>query len=296
MAGDLELHAHPPTAVAENPKWFPTTEELSDLPSKKQQERMHFFLTMFLAVWLAICLVGTFLMTRCFGCGVSAYSRMPEVEERFPQQKSQLSSSNGRPEIGRTDITMAFIQTYLVSLLMVGFSLMTGRLSKADGLDYEVYMILFMLQGLKLLWQACAVTERFGRYSSSTFTLESISAMAPFVADSFDTLKDIIFAGLCFMSEHWFLKIVGVASWIWLPLIYARLLRDEHCASHLSASYFPFDSAPTRAEAEKDNSVAPSTHPTLLQAAPTVQGATVREATSDSRIANFISASVEVFS
>eukprot|EP00439_Symbiodinium_sp_Y106_P028972 s4715_g3.t1 len=188
---------------------------------------------------------------------------------------------------------MAFIQTYLVSLLMVGFSLMTGRLSKADGLDYEVYMILFMLQGLKLLWQACAVTERFGRYSSSTFTLESISAMAPFVADSFDTLKDIIFAGLCFMSEHWFLKIVGVASWIWLPLIYARLLRDEHCASHLSASYFPFDSAPTRAEAEKDNSVAPSTHPTLLQAAPTVQGATVREATSDSRIANFISASVE---
>ncbi|CAL1150747.1 unnamed protein product [Cladocopium goreaui] len=42
-----------------------------------------------------------------------------------------------------------------------------------------------------------------------------------FLSDQFDTLKDIIFGGLCLQSQHVFMKIVGVLSWSYLVAFHA---------------------------------------------------------------------------
>ena len=133
-----------------------------------------------------------------------------------------------------------------MSTCAVGMSMASGRLSTDCGLDYEVYFILFVLQGLNLLRQAATVTSRYPasvRFESSTFVLGTLAAMMSFLADSFDTLKDVVFAGLCLMSGHWEVKVMGIVSWAWLVFIYFNFLQDAQARGELSSMYRPFSAA-----------------------------------------------------
>ncbi|CAE7671698.1 Nlrc3, partial [Symbiodinium sp. CCMP2456] len=71
----------------------------------------------------------------------------------------------------------------------------------------------------------------------------TVAAIMPFMADTFDTLKDVVFGALCIKSESWALRLAGVASLAWLPWVHYTLLGDTECVADLSGSYFPFASA-----------------------------------------------------
>ncbi|CAE7745568.1 NLRC3 [Symbiodinium necroappetens] len=148
--------------------------------------------------------------------------------------------------LNTVDVWLAFLGTYLISLVAVFASLFSNRLSKATGLDFEVYLVFFLLQGTRLLWQAATATRSLSpgrRFPMDTFALGTVAATMPFLADTFDTLKDVVFAGLCMLSESWALRLTGFASLAWLPWVHYRLLRDTDCVADLSGSYFPFASA-----------------------------------------------------
>ena len=80
--------------------------------------------------------------------------------------------------------------------------------------------------------------------------MASFSSMAPFISDQYDTLKDVIFGGLCFQSEHLMMKTVGVLSWLYLLAFHGFFLwlslgdapkwvPGVNCAAELATSHLP---------------------------------------------------------
>ncbi|CAE7831885.1 Nlrc3 [Symbiodinium sp. CCMP2592] len=228
VGGHLALHAHLPTALAENPAWLPDTEQIKEFSPKQAGQRLGFFVSAHVIAWMLLCLIGTAIMTRCCGRCTD-----PSGFERVASAARPLESG---------DVWRAFFGTYLISLVAVFASLRFSRLSKATGLDFEVYLVLFVMQGTRLLWQAVTAIRSVGpasRFPIDTFTLGTVAANMPFMADSFDTLKDVVFGALCIMSEHWALRLAGFASLVWLPCVHYRLLRDIEWTSRAVTSPLP---------------------------------------------------------
>ncbi|CAE7935414.1 Nlrc3, partial [Symbiodinium sp. KB8] len=243
VGGHVALKARPPTALAENPAWLPDKEQIQELSPKQARQRLGFFVSAHILAWMLLCLIGTAIMTRC--CG------------RFadPSGYERSASASAAPQpLNSVDVWRAFLGTYAISLLAVFGSLRSNRLSKATGLDFEVYLLFFLLQGMRLLRQAATVTRSLSpgdRFPIDTFALGTVAAIMPFLADTFDTLKDVVFAGLCLLSKSLALNMAGFASLAWLPWVHCTLLRDTDCVADLSGSYFPFASAqPVNDEAE----------------------------------------------
>ena len=179
VTGHLALHPRLPTALAENPVWLPTAEQLQGLSTKEAEQRLGFFVSAHILVWMGFCLVGTLIMTRC--------------GERFLDRDAHARLEEEGTSLDGLDIFGAFLVTYLACLVAVGLSMQLGRLSKTTGLDYEVYLALFTAQGMNLLWQARQATRRVGRaerFPIDTFALGTVAGMLPFLSDTFDTLKD----------------------------------------------------------------------------------------------------------
>ena len=243
LQGGLELRAKAPTAMVENPRWFPTAEDLIRLSPEQKAERVSFFVSAHIVAWLTISFIGTLIMTRCWNCWplASPYVTL-EVAERTGVH---------------TLLAPAYVlATLAVSTCAVGVSMTSGRLSTGCGLDFEVYFILFVLQGLNLLLQAAAAMAKLPateHFETSTFMLGTIAAMMPFLADSFDMLKDVVFAGLCLMSGHWEVKVMGILSWAWLVFVYYNFLDDTKARAELSLMYKPFSAAvPQSAQPKED--------------------------------------------
>ena len=220
VGGHLALHARLPTALAENPAWLPDKEQIQEFSPKQAGQRLGFFVSAHVIAWMLLCLIGTTIMTRCCGkCTdppgyerVASAARPPQSGDGTdPSGYERVASAAGPLRSGH--VWQAFVGTYLISLVAVFASLRFNRLSKATGLDFEVYLVLFVLQGTWLLRQAVTAT----RMSSS--------------------------GALCIMSDSWELRLAGFASLVWLPCVHYTLLDDIDCVADLSGSYFPFASA-----------------------------------------------------
>ena len=261
VGGHLALHARLPTALAENPAWLPDKEQIQEFSPKQAGQRLGFFVSAHVIAWMLLCLIGTTIMTRCCGkCTdppgyerVASAARPPQSGDGTDPSGYERVASAARP-LQSGDVWRAFFGTDLISLVAVFASLHLNRLSKATGLDFEVYLVLFVLQGTRLLGQAVTATRSLGprrRFPIDTFTLGAVAATMPFMADSFDTLKDVVFGALCIMSERWELRLAGFASLVWLPCVHYTLLDDNECVADLSGSYFPFASTqPANDESE----------------------------------------------
>ncbi|CAE7222941.1 NLRC3 [Symbiodinium sp. CCMP2456] len=59
--------------------------------------------------------------------------------------------------------------------------------------------------------------------------------MVPFLSDNFDTLKDVLFGGLCWQSEDPSVQIMGVLSWLHIPVFHMFLLRKKNMLSELAS-------------------------------------------------------------
>ena len=95
------------------------------------------------------------------------------------------------------------------------------------------------------------------RFDATAFAVASFSSMAPFLSDQWDTLKDIIFGGLCLQSQHVFMKIVGVLSWSYLLAFHAFFFLLQYVGEVRAPNWF--------------NELATS-HLSVLLTAPKVQG------------------------
>eukprot|EP00435_Cladocopium_sp_Y103_P065218 s677_g27.t1 len=215
LAGFAEnsVHGNFTAQTVEEPQEFlPTIAQIRAMTDQERAERFHWFLCVFLLVFLCVVISGTVIMM--VGAELKALGSYHALGQTTPLSKgAQLRL-----------VMLSFGGTVLLSFAACLWSLETGRLSKTLGLDWEVYLLLFCCAGASLLIQAVlavAWLKAGDRFDAAAFAMASFSSMAPFLSDQFDTLRDIIFGGLCLQSQHVFMKIVGVLSWSYLLAFHA---------------------------------------------------------------------------
>eukprot|EP00435_Cladocopium_sp_Y103_P074236 s374_g47.t1 len=242
------IHGNFTAQTVEEPQEFlPTIAEIRAMADQERAERFHWFLCVFLLVFLCVVISGTVIMV--VGAEFKALGSYLALDRTAPLSKgAQLRL-----------VMLSFGGTVLLSFAACHWSLRTGRLSKTLGLAWEVYLFLFCCAGASLLIQAglaVAWLKAGDRFDTTAFAVASFSSMAPFLSDQFDTLKDVIFGWLCLQSQQFSMKIVGVLSWSYL------------LASHAWFFYLARYSRPC---ANCFNELATS-HLSVLLIAPKVQG------------------------
>jgi len=243
---DSAVHRHFTAQTVEEPQAFlPTIAEIRAMTDREKTERLHWFLCVFLLVFLFIVVSGTVIMV--VGAELKARGSYHGL--------GQTAALSGRAQLRL--VMLSFGGTVSLSFAACLWSLETGHLSKTLGLDWEVYLFLFCCAGASLIAQAVLAVARLkagDRFDATAFAMASFSSMAPFLSDQFDTLKDIIFGWLCWQSKHLFMKIVGVLSWSYLLAFHAWFFLvakygnyndpgancfNELAASHLSVLLIP---------------------------------------------------------
>ena len=153
-----------------------------------------------------------------------------------PKQEKQGVSHTRRA----CQVFVAFSVTFGLCTGVTIAGLKDGSLTKERGLAWESYVLLLSSACSWLVAQALIIvlTLEPGRaYVSTAFGEAMLGGMFPFVADSFDTLKDVLFGGLCFQSSKTGLHVLGVFSWAYLYVFHVCLLRSSRVLLNLSASH-----------------------------------------------------------
>ena len=227
---DNAVHLNFTVQTVEEPQAFlPTIAEIRAMTDQEKTERLHWFLCVFLLVFLFIVISGTVIMV----VGV-------ELKARGSYHGlGRTAALSDRAQLWL--VILSFGGTVSLSFAVCMWSFETGHLSKTLGLDWEVYLLLFCCAGASLIAQAVlavAWLKAGDRFDATAFTVASFSSMAPFLSDQFDTLKDIIFGWLCWQSKHLFMKIVGVLSWSYLLAFHAWFFYVRHARDALGANCF----------------------------------------------------------
>ena len=137
-------------------------------------------------------------------------------------------------------VFLVFSATFGLCTGVTVAGLKDGSLTKETGLAWESYVLLLSSACGWMVLQALVIvlTLEPGRgYLPTAFGEAMLGGMFPFVADSFDTLKDVLFGGLCFQSSKTGLHVLGVFSWAYLYLFHLCLLYSSSSLLDLSASH-----------------------------------------------------------
>ena len=227
---DNAVHLNFTVQTVEEPQAFlPTIAEIRAMTDQEKTERLHWFLCVFLLVFLFIVISGTVIMV--VGAELKARGSYHGL--------GRTAALSDRAQLWL--VILSFGGTVSLSFAVCMWSFETGHLSKTLGLDWEVYLLLFCCAGASLIAQAVlavAWLKAGDRFDATAFTVASFSSMAPFLSDQFDTLKDIIFGWLCWQSKHLFMKIVGVLSWSYLLAFHAWFFYVRHARDALGANCF----------------------------------------------------------
>ena len=255
------IHGNFTAQTVEEPKEFlPTIAEIRTMTDQERGDRFHWFLCVFLLVFLCVVISGTVIMV--VGAELKARGSYQALGHTTPLSKgAQLRL-----------VMLSFGSTVLLSFAACLWSLQTGRLSKTFGLAWEIYLLLFCCAGASLLVQAVlavAWLNRGDRFDATAFAVASFSSMAPFLSDQSDTLKDVIFGWLCLQSQQFSMKILGVLSWSYLLA--------SHAWFFYLARYsrpFPYDFDPNSGDAPGANcfNELATSHLSVLLIAPKVPG------------------------
>eukprot|EP00438_Fugacium_kawagutii_P013874 Skav219713 [mRNA] locus=scaffold301:7199:13358:+ [translate_table: standard] len=245
-------HLRTPQWLVDQPQaQLPTVDEIDELSSSEAQQRREFYLSVLVLLFFLTVALGTAVMV--FGPSLRSHSRKragePEYEPFEPGQGGGLSVS-----FQRKLVCAAFSCIALASAAACVFSMKTDRLSKSTGLDWEVYVLLFCMAGIfflvqalfAVLWLPAGHTFAVFAFAEAAFT-----GLFPVISDLFDTLKDTIFAALCFQSKHVALRIMGVASWLYLIGIHMYMLARDNTLAELAGCSLPVLLVPPEPKAAK---------------------------------------------
>ena len=172
---------------------------------------------------------------------------MPTKLLRAPPQQHQPISERRR----RAQVFTAFFCTFGMCIAVVLHGIISNTLSMDTGLKWESYALLLSAGCCWMVFQAgvLAVQLEPGRgYSWTSFGEAMLSGITPFVADSFDTLKDTMFGGLCFLSDKSGLHVLGGISWAYLLLFHVWLIfsKETRFLAEFFANHFSVFALPTR--------------------------------------------------
>lgn len=227
--------------LVKQPETFlPTVHQIENMDDSGSQGRNHWYLSAFVSVFLLIVLLGTSIMK--IG---------PMVKECVLGRPSYQSLERLPPlgvEVQRNFVVVIFGISLAAVSCSCFWAMMTHRLSKSSGLDWELYMALFSLVGVCLLIQAVVAVCRLPvgeKFAMSAFPVACATSMIPTLSDYFDTLKDVIFSTLCLNSDWYFIKIMGICSWIYLVAIHVYFVfYRQNCLAELCGTYIPLIAVP----------------------------------------------------
>ncbi|CAE7370100.1 NLRC3 [Symbiodinium natans] len=167
----------------------------------------------------------------------------PDQPLRASEERQAISESRRRWQL-----LGVFLVTFTLCLAFVIAGIVDGSLSKETGLAWESYAALLSLGCIWMLLQAVIVasTLETGRgYGTGAFAEAMLGGVCPFIADSFDTLKDSMFGGLCLKSSHVFLNVVGICSWMYLFGFHIYFFTQLRFVAELVASHLAVFGLPT---------------------------------------------------
>ena len=192
-------------------------------------------MTAFLFSYIVIVFVGTLIMHLGPKCKVWRALPMSRDEDTGEDAHRHLDDH-------RRLLVFVWMLEMVFILEAVILSLRSGRISKATGLDWEAYFTLFCLKGLELLAQAALAVRRIqpGRvFALTAFVQGTVTGMWPFISDSYDMLKDVIFCALCWSSASIALNALGVLAFVYLIGLHAFLILDTHGLVALTGGWLP---------------------------------------------------------
>jgi len=118
-------------------------------------------------------------------------------------------------------------------------------------------MALFSLVGVGLLIQAVVAVCRLPageKFVTSAFPVACATSMIPTLSDYFDTLKDVIFTTLCLNSDRYFIRIMGICSWIYLVAVHVYFVfYRQNCLAELCGTYVPLIAVPPAPKGTKES-------------------------------------------
>ena len=169
------------------------------------------------------------------GAGISdVHLTMPSTQQSTPSPVPVSSQRRFR------QVLAVFSCTVGLCLGVTVAGIVDSSLSKETGLLWESYVILLSAACLWMLAQASVaafVLEPGRGYPPTAFAEAMFSGVCPFVSDSFDTLKDVLFGGLCLQSTKVGLHVVGWLSWVYLIIFHLRLMWLDRFLADLAASH-----------------------------------------------------------
>jgi len=144
-----------------------------------------------------------------------------------------------------------------ISLFSVacGVSLYLGQFSKDTGLNWEFYLMIWVVNALWMNIQAVIHAGSVPpslEFSMATYPLAALSGTAPYMSEWFDTLTDTVFAFMCLDSSHLFVKFMGLGALGWLVILHVVLaLVFKDIANEMAAAYFSvFSTEPISSNSE----------------------------------------------
>ena len=161
---------------------------------------------------------------------------MPREPLRGPQTQLQQVS----PKRRFRQVLATFFGTFGLCVAVVIDGIIHNTLNKDTGLKWESYALLLTAGCCWMLIQAgvLAVQLEPGRgYAFTSFGEAMLGGIAPFIADSFDTLKDTLFGGFCFLSEKSGLHVLGGISWAYLALFHVCLMFQDRFLAEMFSNH-----------------------------------------------------------
>ena len=170
---------------------------------------------------------------------------LPSEPLRGPQTQPQQVSPKRRFQ----QVLAAFFCTFGLCIAVVLDGIIHNTLNKDTGLSWESYALLLTAGWCWMLVQAgvLAVQLEPGRgYSFTSFGEAMLGGIAPFIADFFDTLKDTLFGGFCFLSDNSGLHVLGGISWAYLALFHVCLMFQGRFLAELFSNHLSVFALATR--------------------------------------------------
>lgn len=229
--------------------FLPTAKEIEEMSETEGTFRLHFFVSALLLCYFITQMLGTSIMvlgSKCLNCR-RPFHHDEEAVNLVPSVPSMAKLRVGKQ---RLLVATVFLATYGVSLMATIYSISKQSLSPISGLDWELWLALFALNALSMLVQAFVAVGRLnvGRsFRLGAFAEASLMGMSPVISDQFDTVKDVVFAGLCFQSDSLFLRVMGICSLLYLLFIHFYFLSMDSTLAELAASHIPVVLVPSTA-------------------------------------------------
>ena len=212
----------------------PTSVELESMKPEEKEDRMQYWVAVLGCTYIAIVVVGTVVMYM----GSRVAGKMMRIRCESRDERLQLG------------VMVMFLPYYILLTSLTAWCASTERLSHSTGLPWEIYWLVLLSLSVAFLMQALLAVAL--KSSSSTyiyiyiyiyiygleaFGQATLFTVMPFISDAFDTLKDVVFGGLCMVNEHVVIKVLGAFSRMWLLIVHVGLLRREDTSMQLVGTY-----------------------------------------------------------